>query len=290
MTTSSAAGTGTTSNVLVTQPAFSPQMQYTLSAALGTNVNLQRGYLIWADAGWMNYTGGELGDGRDVIHFMFNPSTVSTSYTTANATLQAAMMFPDPGSTGVLLAPLQQTVSWDLYYDRTFELAFGDNPGAANAVNNPSVIGCQADVLQFMQFTGVLANLGAYSGAVSALTGPAGTTTATGTTTNAGATTAALSQGGMMMMVRAYVFFGNPVMQAAGTATGNFNAVNNQLAFFGYISNWSVQYTHFTANMVPIRCVISVTFTMLPSPGNVQQQPVWSDAGKVSTGLTVPMP
>jgi hypothetical protein len=49
-----------------------------------------------------------------------------------------------------------QTVSWQLYFDRTFELLYGGSPASQN---DPGVIGVQADVLQFMQFTGVLASL-----------------------------------------------------------------------------------------------------------------------------------
>ena len=121
------------------------------------NIPLQRGYMIWAQQNFLSYTGGPLGDGRDMINFLFNPSTVNTDYNVANASLQAAMMYTVPGDSGNLLAPLlQQTVSWQLYFDRTYELNYGGNSGQ---VNDPAVIGVQADIYQFMQFTGILATL-----------------------------------------------------------------------------------------------------------------------------------
>jgi hypothetical protein len=56
-----------------------------------------------------------------------------------------------------------------------------------------------------------------------------------------------------------------------------WNHEGPQLAFYGYISEWSVNYAHWTANMVPIRCVVSVTFTMLPEAGKTVAQAVWKD-------------
>ena len=57
-----------------------------------------------------------------------------------------------------------------------------------------------------------------------------------------------------MQLVPAWAFFGN-------------NNVANGLNYYGYINEWSVQYTHFTQFNVPMRCVISVNWTMLPNPG-----------------------
>ena len=57
--------------------------------------------------------------------------------------------------------------------------------------------------------------------------------------------------------------------------------------YYGYINEWSVQYTHWTQYNIPMRCVISVNFTMLPMPpgpaaAERQRQPVVSaaDAGR----------
>lgn len=252
--------------LLVTQPPFAPQIQ-NLPAPLGVTVPLQRGYMIWARPQKTLYIGGgPLGDGRDMINFLFNPSTVNSDYNVGNATLQAAMMYQVPGDTGNLLAPLQQTVSWSLYFDRTYELNYGGN---SSAVNDPAIIGVQADVYQFLQFTGVLAALGG-----------AQATQVFGTPTNGnlGATT-----GGIMMMMPCYVFFGNALHQLnQNVNSSNFNALGAQLAYYGFINEWSVQYTHWTSSMVPIRAVISVNFTMLPEPTAQVQSAVWRDVQKLS--------
>ena len=53
------------------------------------------------------------------------------------------------------------------------------------------------------------------------------------------------------MMVPAYLYLGQR---------------NTNLNYYGYISEWDVTYTHWTQWMVPMRCVIDISFTMLPPP------------------------
>lgn len=266
---------------LVKQPPFAPQIQQ-ISRAMGTNVNLQRGYMIWANPMTSLYSGGgELGDGRDIIHFLFNPSTVSSDYNVGNASLQAAMMYAVPGDQGNLLAPLlQQTVSFQLYFDRTYELTYGGNFGGGP--NDPTVIGVQADICQFMQFTGVLADLG--------------TTQAQAVLGSAGGQVngqPAVTTGGIMMMIPCYVFFGNALQQInAGAGNVNLGALGSQLSYYGFISEWSPVYTHWTSNMVPIRAVVSITFTMLPKPPSGTQTAVWKDLqqlGKAPYAVQTPI-
>jgi len=55
---------------------------------------------------------------------------------------------------------------------------------------------------------------------------------------------------GFVMMIPCYAYFGG----------------SNNVKYFGYISEWDVTYTHWTQWMVPMRCVIDITFTMLPPP------------------------
>jgi hypothetical protein len=54
----------------------------------------------------------------------------------------------------------------------------------------------------------------------------------------------------MMMMVPCYIFFGSADAQTTANTSLNFQAIQNQLYFYGYVSEWSVEYTHFTAAMV----------------------------------------
>lgn len=242
---------------------------------MGVSVPLQRGYMIWEKPLTQFYTstGGALGDGRDIIRFLFNPSTVNSDYTIGNSQLQAAQLFLAPGDNGNLLAPLSQSVSWSLYFDRTYELAYGTNASAA--VNDPATIGVQADVYQFMQFTGILGTLSATQAASVAAGGGLKSNTLT-------------SAGGIMMLIPCYVFFGNALAQVNGTPNSfSYNALANQLAYYGFINEWSVVYTHWTTNMIPIRAVISVNFTMMPSPPVNYQSAIWSDM--IALG-TAPLP
>ncbi len=52
-----------------------------------------------------------------------------------------------------------------------------------------------------------------------------------------------------------------------------------------------MNYTHFTENMVPIRCSVSVTFTMLPTPATPNSANVWRNPNQAGNGnVTVPRP
>jgi hypothetical protein len=275
---------------LLIQPSFDPRIR-AYPSAMGVPVSVDRGYMIWdLKGGNLGYTGGLYGDGRDQVNFLFNPSTINSSFSVANASLQAAFLYPVPGSTSTLLAPLQQTVSFDLYYDRTYELNYGTgaNGNGTQKANDPGVIGCQADVLQWMQFTGMLANLNNVSNVQTLLTGGA----AFGSTTNI--PTSALGNGGIMIMVPCWLYFSNLTQAKALTKTqaNSVQALNSQLAYYGYVDSWSVNYTHWTQQMVPIRCVISVEFTMLPTPaaGSANSLAVARDTGNVGFTNTPPTP
>lgn len=271
---------------LLIQPGFDSRIR-TYPAPMGVPVSIQRGFMIWdAKGGNLGYTGGPYGDGRDKINFLFNPSTINSSFYVANASLQAAMLYPVPGSTGTLLAPLQQTVNFELYFDRTYELNYGTGPGGygTGQANDPGVIGCQADVIQFMQFTGMLTNVAASQSGVNALTGASSTTAAlSGTTYTSSQLNSALGNGGIMIMVPCWLYFSNLMQGSAASNTkaqdGGVNAFGSQLSYYGYIDSWSVQYTHWTQQMVPIRCVINVEFTMLPTQAATSAQAVQKDIG-----------
>jgi hypothetical protein len=62
------------------------------------------------------------------------------------------------------------------------------------------------------------------------------------------------------------------------------------MAFYGFISEWSVEYTHWTQNMVPIRCVISVSFTMLPNPPAGSGTAAWNDVQKLNGSYVASVP
>jgi hypothetical protein len=55
----------------------------------------------------------------------------------------------------------------------------------------------------------------------------------------------------------------------------------SQLNYYGFISEWSPTYTHWTTSMIPIRASVDVTFTMLPQPPSSTQTAVWKDLQKL---------
>jgi hypothetical protein len=233
---------------LLVQPKFDPriyQMAFPLTGA--TAGTIQRGYMIWASPGLPGYSG------LATVHYLYNPSTVSSDYNMADASAQASLNFPNPGDSAQLAIPLSQTVQWSLMFDRTYELwgqyaPDGTPSNVFNGGNDPTSIGVQADVMQFMQFTGVLSTYQyGTNGQGGLITAP-----------TAAAQNYGLNQG-IMQMVPAWAYFGA-------------SNVANNLMYYGYINEWSVQYTHWTQYNIPMRCVISVNFTMLPTPSNQPAQ------------------
>ena len=220
----------------ITQPPFDKRIlsrAFPLGGGIGGQY-LQSGYMIW-DKPLPGYSQ------RAIIRYLYNPSTIASDYSIADASAQASLNFPNPGDSAMLAIPLSQSASWSLMFDRTFELwqSYMDsglplNNSNGNNSTDASVIGVQADVLAFMQFTGMLTNFNA------------------GTQNVSGAIT---KNAGIMQLVPAWALFAN-------------NNVVNGLQYYGYINEWSVQYTHFTQFNVPMRCVISVNFTMLPNPNS----------------------
>jgi hypothetical protein len=53
---------------------------------------------------------------------------------------------------------------------------------------------------------------------------------------------------GILQLIPSFVYFGQ----------------GNVLGYYGYISEWSYEITHFTQKMIPMRCIIDVSWTMLP--------------------------
>jgi hypothetical protein len=266
---------------LVTQPPFAPQIQ-SLPSPMGVPIPLQRGYMIW-ERTIQGYTGGPLNDGRDMINFLFNPSTVTADYNVMMTNATAALQYQMPADMGNVNVPLSQTVSWDLYFDRTFELNYGGN---SSAVNDPAVIGVQADVYQFLQFTGVTYDADVGNAATNA------STLASVPSALSNQVQGSLRSGGTMRLIPCFVFFGNALQQMSGNSSNtNLNAVNSQVQYYGYISEFTINYTHWTVNMVPIRAVISVYFTMMPNTNVNNNVTVWRDLEKLHIAApTAPVP
>lgn len=223
----------------LTQPAFAKQLSATKDQALGITPNLQKGYMIWDVAGGnVGYSGGPY-NGRSVFNFMYNPETISATFATEATSAQASMLYNAPGASDILAIPLSQSVTWTLYFDRTFEVNY-NHPN--NTVNDPAIIGVQADVVQMMQFTGMLSNLAAGLSNIK---------------------TPHVNKGGVMMNIFSWVYFGKNVTPPGGPYSKTI--YENRLGYYGFVSGWDVNYTAFTQNMVPYRATMDVSFQMLPS-------------------------
>lgn len=218
----------------VDQPKFDDRIYRLIyPMAFGSFRALQHGYMIWANPirGFSDLA---------KVHFLYNPSTVEADYSVSDSSVGASLLFPNPGDKADLRVPLSQTVSWSILYDRTYELwgSYNEHGNPRQSIgrdkNNPAVVGIQADIFQMQQFTGM--TVGYDEGGVSKVTNDS---------TFAG-------HQGIIQLIPSWVFFGGP----------------QNLSYYGYISEWDCQVTHWTQYMVPMRCVININFTMLPPPVN----------------------
>jgi hypothetical protein len=223
-----------TAQAPIAQPAFDPRIT-TLAFPLqgGKYGSLKRGFMIW-DQVLPGYSG------KAQVDFLYNPSQVTANYSMSDSSVGASLLFPTGFNDTNLRVPLNQSVSWSLLFDRTYELWGGyDSLGLPQGSvgpgqNNPSVVGVLADIRQMQQFTGM--NV-AYSTGNTATTSPSSNSQLAG-------------YQGIMQLIPSWVYFSDA----------------NNLWFHGYVSEWDVTVTHWTQYMVPMRCVIDVTFTMLPPP------------------------
>jgi hypothetical protein len=222
----------------------------TLAFPMTTNKHhMRRGYMIQQNS-LPGYSGNR--GGKFVFNFLYNPSTIEASYSVQTSGAALSYMFPNAGDAGDLAVPINQSVSWTVMFDRTYELNMGSyapdgtlirgsraTPTPHGLTADPMVYGVFADVLQLQFFTGMMLQGGHAKGS-DFLQG----------STNKGQTFNFKADQGFMMMVPSWVFFGSQA----------------NLNYFGYISAWDVTYTHFTQHMIPMRCVIDITFQMLPPP------------------------
>lgn len=236
----------------VKQPKFDPRIYGLTYPLTGTSQGtLKRGFMIW-ESPVSGYTD------RAVVHFLYNPASVSASYTMGDANVQGSLLFPNPNDNADLRVPLYQSSSWAILFDRTYELWGQYNPSGSpdqqigENSNNPAVVGCLADIMQMRQFTGMSVGYNPNSTGSKNQQRPPQDTFVAGQ--------------GILNLITSYVFFGD----------------KSNLSFYGYVSEWDFTVTHFTQNMVPMRCIVNITFTMLPpkrhqtSPGSGTGSTNWS--------------
>jgi hypothetical protein len=184
-----------------------------------------------------------------------NPTTVESSYAIPDSGAQASLIYPNALDQSDLRLPINQYVSFSLLFDRAYDLwgAYRDDgtPRYQNwaAGNNPQVVGCWADILQLQQYTGQNVDYSPGTGGASLA----------GTGKKGGANTLAGHQG-ILQMIPGWVFFGAPT----------------SLHYYGFVSGYNVTVTHWSQFMVPMRCAIDISFTLLPPPS---QQNNWASSG-----------
>jgi hypothetical protein len=233
-----------------------------------TNQVFRRGFMVW-DSNVPPPSGYDRKDPNypAVVKFLFNPSTISTSYQVADGSAQAALNY---GTTqgldgGGLLLPIQQQTSFTLMFDRTYEMTYPSLTAGQTWANDIKNFGVDVDIAALRQFTGMYA--GVYSGNANFIPY---------TSSNAAVTTSGTSSSnpnqisksnqplgnlaqGVMQVTIGYCYFSGPTSPAVG-------GKGYGITYYGYIDSWSVEYTHFNQNMIPMRCVVDISFTFLPPP------------------------
>lgn len=210
-----------------------------------TDTLLQRGYIKQDKS---SYSGSNAP--IYACAFLYNPSTIAVMHAidASATTLTVPQYQRNPNDTGTYLVGLAATVSFSLLFDRTYEINSGipiyvgdpppypDNipqPNGSAVAEDPRSLGVLADVQALYRVCGVQNQQLAQS-----WTDGAGNTNTS-------------NLAGMMLQVPAWCHFG-----------GELNT--GSLSYFGYISALSIQYTHFSTQMTPMRCAVAVNFTLLP--------------------------
>lgn len=208
-------------------------------------------------------------------NFLYNPSVINLSHQIDNNVMaDQNSQNPYDVTSGQFLMPLQQSVTFSLLFDRTYEMWDGSKLSGDAAIQVP-MYGVAYDILSLYKITGI----------ASPMTAPS-----TGTDTSSGqdlsTTTTAFQKG---------QFAGGPA--GPMVATPVYAVLGPSLSYYGYITELDVQFTHWTQQMVPIRGQVGVTMTLLPTPqggnkyapiygpkapgvGNPLQNPTPSNTGK----------
>ena len=201
------------------------------STAKGTGVStgdLQRGYMI-QDKG--------LGKIRYSTRFLYNPSVVVVSHSTdvANSSSLVPQNYRNPLDIGRPNLPLMATVTFNLLFDRTYELwnAGAENPNKLDFTTSPSKAGVRVDVDSLYRVVGIYQ--------------PVATPLPNTNPDNTPATLFSNGSPGPMPVTPLTVYFGG----------------ENSLSYHGFVTSLDVQWTHFSQLMVPMRCTVGVSMSLM---------------------------
>lgn len=253
---------------LVTNPAFDKRI-LRLAKLQGTGTSaFQRGYLLTATQ--KSPSLATRNAKRYRVNFLYNPSDIIVSHQVnigENATAIPTELRSDYDP-GQVLGPTGNSLTFSLLFDRTYECA---NTGIWNRPE--AAMGCYADVVTIYGLVGIseptltpaatqipyAPGQGPNNSGVTTL-GPVSTTPTT-TTANANAE----QKYGIMKLNPVFAVF-CPVrtLDPAGFSTGV-----SMMRYYGYINSLSVQYTHWTQRMIPVRCVVSISVALLMTNKNL---------------------
>lgn len=220
-----------------------PLSSDTSDQSSGDNLtNMQRGFMTW-DPNMLpsGYTKAA------VLNFLFNPSDINASYGIGDSSIAASINFSNTtkNQSAALTVGLGQTVGWQLLYDRTYEVNWPMDGSNSLCTG----LGCEADMIALKQFTGMYVdatNTGKNTGVVQG-----------NGKDNPAQWNSPINQG-IMQICPSYVYFAKVNDRSTGNAYG--------LKYYGYIDSWSVDYTHFSQYMIPMRCAVTISFTLIPPP------------------------
>lgn len=172
------------------------------------------------------YTDKPIGKYYYGLNFLYNPTTVSVNH----ALDQNAITDPNAKNTNdptTGLIGLQQSVSFSLLFDRTFEVWDKAKYGQSEVGQR----GVQMDVLAAYRMLGI---------------------------TNKPTTAA---DGSITSDINGTQFFRpvGPMIQTAVRAT-----FGSSMTYFGFIDSLNLSYVHWASNMVPTRCQMDINLTLLP--------------------------
>ncbi|MFI0265650.1 hypothetical protein [Streptomyces luteogriseus] len=187
---------------------------------------LSRGYII-QDPG--------IGRVQYSVRFLYNPSIVQVSHQTdaANAPV-TPQNYRNPLDKGEWNIPLSASISFNLLFDRTYELWKKSGPKSPTDFTQGSgEAGVRVDVEALYRVVGIYQPTAVQPPTTSPSTTPSNL----------------YSNGdpGPMPLTPVTVYFGGP----------------RSLSYRGYISSLDVQWTHFSQLMVPMRCTIGVSMNLM---------------------------
>lgn len=207
-------------------PPFHPHM---LSSPPHTQTqNLARGYILEDTT---NSTSGSMQRG---VRFMYNPAQLSISHGINADSSPLPSDVRDSHNRGQVLGASQNSLSFSLLFDRTYDVW-----DSALAGTDQANLGVYADVRAIYDLVGLFqgadgSDLGTFN-------------------PNVGAFDVPLQY---MVPVPAFFFFGTQ---------------GKSLSYYGYISSLGVNYTSWTRDMTPKRCEVTIGVTIwIPPAGNSQ--------------------